>query len=115
MIDVVELSRFRGFERLQAHLLPHAYITGPNSAGKSTILEALALAERCLRIGRRKSPPLSAYHQGERRRGFQLPTNGDAGEDPVRHEFGRAEALAAVQWANGARVSMVWPAQTDGD
>ena len=47
MITAIEFQRFRGYERLKADLSPHAYIVGPNSAGKSTILEAVGLAERC--------------------------------------------------------------------
>ena len=34
---------------MRTELVPHAYIVGPNSAGKSTVLEAIGLAELCLR------------------------------------------------------------------
>ncbi|SOE59090.1 AAA domain-containing protein, putative AbiEii toxin, Type IV TA system [Burkholderia sp. YR290] len=109
MIKYVDFIRFRGFERLRAELLPHAYIVGPNSAGKSTVLEAIGLAERCLRVARRKAPTLRLRDKGSHWRGYPLPRNADEEEDPVRHDFGSEETRVTVHWISGARVHMVWP------
>jgi len=68
---------------MRAELLPHAYIVGPNSAGKSTVLEAIGLAEQCLRIARRKVPSMVVAHGGRRWRGFPLPSSVYDEEDPL--------------------------------
>ncbi|MFM0488306.1 ATP-binding protein [Paraburkholderia graminis] len=113
MIKSVEFVRFRGFERLRAELLPHAYIVGPNSAGKSTVLEAIGLAERCLRIARRKTPNLRLRDRGAQWRGYPLPRSVEDEEDPVRHDFGSEETRVTVHWISGARVHMVWPEENE--
>lgn len=115
MLTSVDFVRFRGFDRLHADLVPHAYIVGPNSAGKSTVLEAIALAEHCLRVARRKGPTSSATHNGRRWRVFPLPPSIDSLEDPVRYDFGQLETRVSVQWATGARINMVWPEEVDGE
>src|SRR4051794_8768232 len=92
LISVVEFTRFRGFERLRADLSPHAYIVGPNSAGKSTVLEAVALAERSLQRARRKTPPIRVMHRGGQWKAYPLDRTTEEGEDPVRFDFGREEA-----------------------
>lgn len=113
MIKLVEFLRFRGFERLRAELLPHAYIVGPNSAGKSTVLEAIGLAEQCLRIARRKMPFKIVMDNGHRWKAYPLPQSIDNEDDPVRHDFGSDETRVSVHWANGACIHMVWPEERD--
>jgi hypothetical protein len=115
MITSVEFVRFRGFERLRAGLLPHAYIVGPNSAGKSTVLEALGLAEQCLRVARRKAAPVMVLDNGRKLRGFPLTSSGENQDDPVRHEFGEAEARVSVEWLNGSRICIVWPEEQEAE
>ena len=113
MITRAEFHRFRGFERLAADLAPSAYVVGPNSAGKSTVLEAIALAERCRQRARRQRPQFDARHRGELRRAYALPPMDDDtdGEDPIRYDFGTAEATVVVRWETGASLHIVWPEQ----
>src|SRR4051794_15721255 len=115
MLTKAEFDHFRGFERLTADLAPHAYVVGPNSAGKSTVLEAIALAERCLQRARRQRPQFDARHRGEVRKAYNLPSLDEDpdGEDPVRFDFGTAEASVVVRWATEASLHMVWPVQDD--
>ena len=113
MITKANFLRFRGFERLSATLIPHAYIVGPNSAGKSTVIEAIGLAEQCLRVARRRLPPLKVRHNGITRKAFPLPPSSNSEEDPVRHEFGRLETRVSVFWETGACIHIVWPEETD--
>lgn len=111
-----EFSRFRAFERLKIGLAPNAYIVGPNSAGKSTVLESIALAQQCLKRVGRQAPTLRVKHAGEYRRGYLLPRVGEEGaDDPVRHEFGTAEARVSLYWENGASIHMVWPEEIDNE
>jgi hypothetical protein len=109
MIESVEFLRFRGFARLKATLLPHSYIVGPNSAGKSTVLEAIGLAEQCLRIAFRKLPTIQVHTQGQRFAAYPLPLHLDNGDDPVRFDFCSDETRICVRWLNGATIQIVWP------
>lgn len=115
MIKAIEFLRYRGFPRLKVGLLPHGYIVGPNSAGKSTLLEAIALAEQCLRVARRKLPTIRARDNGQTWRAYPLLSNSERDEDPVRYDFGSEEARVTVEWDNGARVNIVWPEEQEGD
>jgi hypothetical protein len=114
MIKYVELHRFRGFERLRAEFSPQTYIVGPNSAGKSTVLEAIGFAEHCLRTARRKASASSQLHSGRSVRSFPMPPTIDNSDDPVRFDFGVEETRVTVQWDNGARVHLIWP-EEDSD
>jgi hypothetical protein len=48
-------------------------------------------------------------HNGTRWQGFPMPASTDNEEDPVRHDFGRAETRVSIHWASGGRIHMVWP------
>lgn len=109
MIESIEFVRFRGFRKLRADLRPHAYIVGPNSAGKSTVLEAIGLAEQCLRIAYRKLATIKVLDKGHRAAGYPLPTSIDSLDDPIRFDFGKDETRICVRWSNGANVQIVWP------
>jgi len=115
MVTNVDFLRFRGFEKLRASLVPHAYIVGPNSAGKSTVIEAIALAEQCLKTARRKMPTLRVESRGAYWNAYALSSNANDEEDPVRHDFGRQETRVSVQWDTGAKVHIVWPTENDED
>lgn len=114
LITVVEFTRYRGFERLRADLSPHAYIVGPNSAGKSTVLEAVALAEQNLQRARRKTPPMRVTHRGAQWKAYPLDRMTEEGEDPVRFDFGREEAYVSIRWGIDSVIHLVWP-ETTGD
>jgi hypothetical protein len=109
MIVSADFLRFRGFHNMHIELVPHAYIVGPNSAGKSTVVEAVALAEDCLRTARRKVPTLDLVQGTRFRSGYPMPAGLEDEEDPVRYEFGRLETRVTMQWASGGRIHMVWP------
>ena len=87
---------------MRADLVPHAYIVGPNSAGKSTVLEAIGLAEQCLRTARRVAPPLVILQDERRWKAFPLPKSTEDEEDPVRHEFGNEETRVTGAVGNGS-------------
>ncbi|MGN6489599.1 MAG: AAA family ATPase [Devosia sp.] len=112
MIAQIELRSFRGFQRVTADLAPHAFVSGTNSAGKSTILEAIALAEGCLRLARRQHHQVHVSREGLSLPGYRLPTSSEDEEDPVRHEFRNDETSITARWTNGARIEIVWPDAT---
>lgn len=113
MISKIEFDHFRGFERLSADLSPDAYIVGPNSAGKSTVLEAVALAEQVLQRARRMRPKMSARHRGLSWQAFPIGTSRPDGDDPVRHDFGTSEARVSIEWTSGNQIHLVWPEDDD--
>lgn len=115
MITLAEFVRFRGFERMRVELAPHAYIVGPNSAGKSTVIEAVGLAEQCLRIARRKSPSIVVQENRGGWRAFPLPSNIENEEESVRYDFGTEETRVSVHWATGASIHIVWPEENGED
>jgi ABC-type nitrate/sulfonate/bicarbonate transport system ATPase subunit len=115
MIESVAFTRFRGFMKLKAELTPHAFIVGPNSAGKSTVLEAIALAEQCLRIAFRKRPVINVADSGCRFPAYSLPSAFHKGDDPVRYDFGSDETRICVRWSNGASIHIVWPEDNGED
>lgn len=116
VIDGLDLHRYRGFERLSVDLSPTAYIVGPNSAGKSTVIEAVALAETCRKRARRENPKLIVEHRREPRRAWAMPQrSNEDGEDPVRYEFAEAEAAVAVRWSDSRSLHMVWPVESKDD
>lgn len=114
MIKRVSFTRFRGFERLSAELMPHAFIIGPNSAGKSTILEAIDLAARCLKSVRRIPTGTQVLSSGKRVRALPLPASIDFNDDPVRFDFGTTETRVSVEWMQGGSVHIVWPEEHRG-
>lgn len=117
MLATLELHRYRGFERLKIQLQPHAYIVGPNSAGKSTVLEAIAVAISCLQRARVKNSNTFRTMRG----GYMVtahslpPVQSGEDEDPVRYDFGQAEARLSLAWDNGARCHVVWPEDTEDE
>lgn len=115
MIRHISFTRFRGFERLSAILVPHAYIVGPNSAGKSTILEAVAFAELCLQRARRLRSNSTAFHDGQQRYTYSLPPSLEDEEDPVRYDFGSHETRVRLKWVDGSVITIVWPEESDDD
>ena len=112
MITQIQLRNFRGFQLVTAQLAPHAFVSGTNSAGKSTILEAIALAEGCLRLARRQNHHLHISRKGISLPAYRLPSSSEDEEDPVRHEFRNDEAGIVARWANGATIEIVWPDAT---
>ncbi len=85
-------------------------LVGPNSAGKSTILTALRLAETCLRLAKRTRPNASNLHAGSYYVSYPVPTRDFAAlNESVRHNFRDAETSVELSWRNGCKMRIVWP------
>src|SRR4051812_31747041 len=100
---------YRGFRRFRAQLAPQAFLVGPNSAGKSTIVETIELAERCLRQAPRTKDTWPVVDGDTTVRAMPLPRDvfRQSDEDPVRYDFGEAPARASVTWSSGAAVHLL--------
>ncbi|HYO60197.1 MAG TPA: hypothetical protein VEU50_46330, partial [Archangium sp.] len=57
MLTKVVLTRFRGFESLEAELRPISVILGPNSSGKTSLLHAVRVAVEAISIGLEQGHP----------------------------------------------------------
>jgi hypothetical protein len=57
LLTKVALSRFRGFESLNAELRPISVVLGPNSSGKTSFLHAVRVAIEALSIGLEQGHP----------------------------------------------------------
>lgn len=69
MLTKVALTRFRGFESLEAELRPISVVLGPNSSGKTSLLHAVRVAIEALAIGLEQGHPelakdgwITVYH-----------------------------------------------------
>ena len=55
---------------------------------------------------------LRAEHRGEPSRVWAMLRRPiEDGEDPIRYEFGSAEATVTVRWSGGASLHLVWPSE----
>ncbi|PSK70985.1 hypothetical protein C6W96_19075 [Streptomyces sp. CS149] len=85
-------------------------LVGPNSAGKSTILTSLRLAETCLRLAKRTRPNTSNLHAGSYYLSYPVPTRDFAAlNESVRHNFRDDETSMELSWRNGCKMRIVWP------
>jgi predicted ATPase len=57
VLTKVTLTRFRGFESLEAELRPVSVILGPNSSGKTSLLHAVRVAIQALAMGLEQESP----------------------------------------------------------
>jgi energy-coupling factor transporter ATP-binding protein EcfA2 len=106
----VDLDCFKAFKRFTAIFDGSAYIVGPNSAGKSTLLQAIRAAAHMIRIAGARAPEtvsedrdreVLTYAIG----GDQLPIV----TDNIRHEFADRETRLQLEFTSGARLTAVWP------
>lgn len=71
-MDLIKLERFRGVREGEvSELAPLSLLVGPNNSGKSTVLEALYLAQSC----HGHAPPQRALNRLVTRRGWIGPTS----------------------------------------
>ncbi len=49
LLTKVRIENFKRFERLEVELKPLDCLVGPNNSGKTTLLQALALFDFCIR------------------------------------------------------------------
>ena len=116
MLKQLHLVNFRAFSDFRVSFGDGAYLVGPNNAGKSTLLTALRTADVLLRYAYRRKPDVAARDGDISIVGFpvslrEFPTL----QDSLRHEFGTEETRLELDWKSGAKLSVVWPAETDGD
>ncbi|MFC7931746.1 ATP-dependent nuclease [Streptomyces cinereoruber] len=109
MIKEIKFVNFKAFENFTMTFKDASLLVGPNSAGKSTILTALRLAETCLKLAKRVKPSSSDLHAGSYYVSYPVPTRDFAAlNESVRHNFRDAETTVELLWRNGCRMRIVW-------
>lgn len=114
MLNSLEMDHFKGFKRFTVHFPDSAYIVGPNNAGKSTLVQGLRACAHMLRYAKTRAP------QGYRRDGSRQMLSYALADahlplvaENIRHEFMAAETRISLVFANRARLTAVWPTDTE--
>ncbi|MGW6743090.1 ATP-dependent nuclease [Streptomyces sp. NPDC055025] len=110
MIKEIKFTNFKAFANFTMTFKGSSLLVGPNSAGKSTILTALRLAETCLRVAKRNRPNATEQHAGSYYLSYPVPTRDFAAlNESVRHNFRDDETSMELSWKNGCKMRIVWP------
>ena len=116
MLKQLHIVNFRAFADFRMSFGTGAYLVGPNNAGKSTLLTALRTADVLLRYAYRRKPNISAQDRGISVIGYPVNLREfPALRDSLRFEFGSDETRLELEWKSGAKLSVVWPAETADD
>jgi len=114
-VSAVELHRFKGFHEFTVSLGELAVLIGPNNAGKSSVVGALAAASHMLRVAMKFRASARRF-RGERVVWTHEFTTNQVGldEDSLRWESRGDEVQIRVAFGNGSRLIAVWPPAGEG-
>ncbi|GGO07060.1 hypothetical protein GCM10011574_20220 [Microbispora bryophytorum] len=109
MIKDMRLRNFKAFEKFAMNFQDTSFLVGPNSAGKSTVLTALRLAEACLRLARRTRPSLACQHRDVWVQAHPTPIREfEALNESIRFDFRNEETSLELTWRSGYKLRAVW-------
>jgi len=114
-IQRIRLLNYKAFADFSASFGHVALLVGPNSAGKSTVIEALRGASAMLRHARHFRATSLIDHGNEQHwvhpfRFGQLAIEADN----LRHEFRSVDSSLKVSFAGGASLEALWPKDEAG-
>ncbi len=110
MLEKLELTNFKAFERLTVSLRGDALLVGPNNAGKSTVIGALRACAAMLRHASSRSPTL--VQRDRNQQVYSYPFSAASGSlvtENLRHEFREAETRVEARFSGSAVLRAVWP------
>jgi predicted ATPase len=114
MIQSLRLQHFKAFHRFTVNFGPQAFLVGPNSAGKSTIIAALRACSNMIRQARQRTADRSAPESEGGMAAYTFSSEGvELVAENLRHEFRSAETRLELRFKGGARVTAVWPITDD--
>jgi putative AbiEii toxin of type IV toxin-antitoxin system len=115
MIKQLNLANFKAFERYTLSLSGDAILVGPNSAGKSTIIDALRLCARMIEYAHRRAPDSMYSDGGIRVWGYSLGQDQfDFVSENRPHEFQyNLETRIEVKLSDGGLLRVIWPGRDD--
>src|SRR5689334_13655449 len=115
-VTLLEISNFRGIRTANIHLNEHVVLVGPNNAGKSAIIDALALL-----LGRRglvrdlwEHDFFGSSPQPEDRIILRATLTGFEPDDPGAHPFWFASDASYAWWLPSANKVMFGERPPDG-
>ncbi len=114
-VSAVELHRFKGFRDFKVSLGDLAVLIGPNNAGKSSVVGALAATSHMLRVAM-KFRASTRQIRGERVVWAHEFSTNQVGldEDSLRWESRDEEVQIRVEFASASRLIAVWPPAGEG-
>jgi AAA domain, putative AbiEii toxin, Type IV TA system len=110
MLQQLDLRNFKAFERFTLSLRDSAFLVGPNSAGKSTIISALRLCGRLLQNAYSRAAGGTRIDQG--RHVWAYSFGADQLEfitENLRHDFEEAETRIELKFRDTGVMRVVWP------
>jgi predicted ATPase len=110
VIRQLTLNNFKGFEGFTVRLRNTSFLSGPNSAGKSTLLAALRAASQMQKIALSRVADLSIQDLGSTIPAWAFtPEQARLNIENVRHEFRNEDSSIRVTFSNGSRLKACWP------
>jgi hypothetical protein len=107
-IAELRVRDFKGFDRFSVTFPEHAYLVGPNSAGKSTLIEAIRAVARAVQIARTRKPDARREHGGWEGPAWSVTAEQlDLLSENIRHEFRDQEVVVEARFTNRHRLSIV--------
>lgn len=109
-IERIHLQNYKAFADFSTTFSKTSLLVGPNSAGKSTVIEALKGVAAMVRQARRIRAP-SLVDQGNRQYWVHPFRLGEFGieADNLRHEFRPVDTTCDVVFAGGSGIQALWP------
>jgi hypothetical protein len=112
MITQLKVSNFKAFSRHTVAFKGDALLVGPNSAGKSTLIEALRLAARMISHATRVSPSGQILDEdlGMGVQGYYFTAEQfDFVDENLQHEFHDTTSTVDVTFQDKSALRIVWP------
>ncbi len=116
MIERLQLRNFKGFSSFSVTFGRESLLVGPNSAGKSTIIEALRAGAQMMRSARHRAADRIAPAAHDRCSCYTFSSSSvSLVAENLRHEFRSVETQLDIRFNRGAHLRAVWPVADDLD
>jgi predicted ATPase len=113
MVQSLDLSNFKAFERFTVNFRTTSFLAGPNNAGKSTIIAALRACTYMLRQAKRKRPTEVFVDRRVEVLGYSFFSEQMALVDEnLRHELRENESRLILRFGPQTSLTAVWPLET---
>lgn len=110
MLQQLDLHNFKAFDRFTITFSGSAFMAGPNSAGKSTIIAALRLCGRMLQHAYSKAATEMRNDHGRHIWAYSFGLEQfDFVSQNLRHDFRELETRVELRFRNIGVLRAVWP------
>jgi AAA domain, putative AbiEii toxin, Type IV TA system len=114
LLQQLDLRNFKAFERHTLYLHESAFLVGPNSAGKSTIIEALRLCAQLIQHARHFAAGGMRDYDGRRIWAYSFGLEQfEFVSENLRHEFqDELETRIELRFKDSGFLRVVWPGES---